>query len=155
MIAVAMAVVGVGAAFGISQVMESTSPSTDNQARVEAGLAYGAALDQAAELAARSEAGAAYGAALESAAQSNVWTLDNELAAIRGGKASVGSAAIAANASGLVDEIDAIHGGQMSVGSGAIAENSNSLGWELSQVNGGGTTSSDAETAVKIRHNFK
>ena len=155
-IAVAMAVVGLGAAFGLSQVMGSDSPQlAANEARIEAGAAYGAALEKAAELRAREQAGAAYGAALESASQSNVWSLDDELAAIRKGKTSVGSAAIAANASGLVDELDAIRGGMSSVGSLAIAENSTGLGWELEQINGGGTTSGDAGTAVRIRHNFK
>ena len=137
LIAVAMAVVGVGAAFGISQVMDSTSQSSEIQARIEAGAAYGAALDQAAELRARYEAGQAYGAGLEAS------------------RASVGSAAMAAHATSLTDELEAIRGGQMSVGSDAISENSNSLGWELERINGGGTTSSDAETAVKSDHNFR
>ena len=110
-IAVAMAVVGLGAAFGLSQVLESdTTQVAENEARIEAGIAYGAALERAAELRAREEAGAAYGAALESASQEQVWTLDDELSAIHGGKASVGSAAIAANAAGLDSELDSIHG---------------------------------------------
>ena len=113
MIAVAMGVVGVGAAFGLSQVMGSDSAQVEpgHPARVEAGAAYGAALDKAAEIQARTEAGAAYGAALESARQAQVWTLDDELNAIRGGKPSVGSAAIAANAAGLDSELEALRGG--------------------------------------------
>lgn len=127
LVAALMAVVGLGAAFGLSQVMGSSSQtvSGDNQARIEAGAAYGAALEQAAELQRRTEAGAAYGAALEAAKQANVWTLEDELSAIRGGKVSVGSA--------------------------AIAEHSANLGWELDQIRGGGTTDSDAETGVRDR----
>ena len=112
-IAVAIAVVGVGAAFGLSQVIGSESPlDAETQARTEAGAAYGAALGQAAELRARQEAGAAYGAALESARQSSAWTLDDELAAIRKGKTSVGTAAMAAHAASLEKELAAIHSGE-------------------------------------------
>jgi hypothetical protein len=109
-----MAVVGLGAAFGLSQVMDNSSSASDEaliQARVEAGTAYGNALEQAAEMRARQEAGAAYGAALESASQTSQWSLDDELTAIRNGKTSVGSAAIAANAGSLDSELEAIGGG--------------------------------------------
>lgn len=113
MIAVAMAVVGVGAAFGLSQVMDSETArvAADHPARIEAGMAYGAALEKAADIRAREVAGAAYGAALASANQAQEWTLDDELNAIHSGKPSVGSAAMAVNAAGLDSELDAIRNG--------------------------------------------
>lgn len=134
LVAALMAVVGLGAAFGLSQVMGSSSQtvSGDNQARIEAGAAYGAALEQAAELQRRTEAGAAYAAALEAARQANVWTLEDEMAAIQQSR----------------HDLNTVRG---SVGTAAMAQNADKLGWELDQIQGVGTTPSDAETAVKNR----
>lgn len=99
MVGFAIVAVGIGAAFGLSQLVDSGGGTAHQvlserdaamQANVdtivEGGRAQAKALNEAAAVRERTEAGAAYGTALESAAATRAaaseWTLEDELNAL-------------------------------------------------------------------------